>query len=99
MNTPTNFKELIDIFIELIRAALPVIFGLALLVFLWGLAKFIFKVGGDEKAVEDGKNLMKWGIIALFILVSFWSILALVHGDLGFGAFGVPFLPPFLPPQ
>ena len=91
---PSNFKELVDIFIELIQAVLPVIAGLALLVFLWGLAKFIFSVSGDEKAVAEGKNLMKWGLIALFILVSFWSIVALVHGDFfGPGLFGVPFLP------
>ncbi len=91
---PTDFKGLVDIFIELIQAVLPVIAGLALLVFLWGLAKFIFSVSGDEKAVGEGKNLMKWGLIALFILVSFWAIIELVHGDIfGLGLFGVPFLP------
>ena len=90
---PNNFSDLIDVFIELIQAALPVIAALALLVFLWGLVKFIFRVSGDEKAVDEGKSLMKWGLIALFILVSFWSILALVHSDLDFGWFGVPFLP------
>ena len=94
MNTPNNFSDLVDIFIELIQAVLPVIAALALLVLLWGLAKFIFKIGGDEKALGEGKNLMKWGLIALFILVSFWSILALVHSDLGFRSFGIPFLPP-----
>lgn len=68
--------------------------GLALLVFFWGLAKFIFKVGEDEKAVADGKNLMKWGIIALFVLVSFWSIILLVYQDVGFGSIlYYPYLP------
>ena len=71
MTTPSNFKELADILIDLIRTALPVITGLALMVFFWGLAKFIFRLGGDEKAVEEGKKLMLWGLIALFILLSF----------------------------
>ena len=91
---PQNLRELIEIFLNLISAALPVLVGLALLVFLWGLAKFIFKVGGDEKAVADGKNLIKWGLIALFILVSFWAIIGFFYEDLGFGYFvGLPFLP------
>lgn len=87
---------MVNILLELINALLPVIAGLALLVFLFGLAKFIFRVGGSEgeKSVTDGKNLMKWGLIALFILLSFWAIISLVHSDLGFGStLGLPFLP------
>ncbi len=94
MRTPTNFSELVYIFVDLIRTAVPVIAGLALLVFIWGLVKFIFRVGGDEKAVEDGKNLMKWGLIALFVMVSFLAILAFVYRDLGFREpFGGTYLP------
>lgn len=96
MNPPTNFKDLVGIFVDLIRTALPVIEGLAFLVFLWGLVKFIFRIGGEEKAVADGKNLMKWGLIALFVLVSFSAILAFVYGDIGFNRpFGLPLLPPY----
>jgi len=96
MSTPSNLKELVDIFLDLIRTALPVIAGLALLVFIWGLVKFIFHVSGDEKAVEEGKNLMKWGLIALFVLVSFMAILAFVYRDIGFSrTFGLPLLPPY----
>jgi len=94
MRTPTNFSELVGIFVDLMRTAVPVIAGLALLVFIWGLVKFIFRVGGDEKAVEDGKNLMKWGLIALFVMVSFLAILAFVYRDLGFSEpFGGTYLP------
>ncbi|MDO8590306.1 MAG: hypothetical protein Q7R69_03505 [bacterium] len=96
MNPPSDFKGLVDIFIDLIRTALPVIASLALLVFLWGLVKFIFRVGGDEKAVEEGKNLMKWGLIALFVLSSLMAILAFAYRDIGFSRpFGLPLLPPY----
>lgn len=91
---PQNLRELIEIFLNLINAVLPVLAALALLVFFWGLAKFIFKVGGDEKAVADGKNLIKWGLLALFLLVSFWAIIGFFYEDLGFGRFlGIEFLP------
>ena len=62
-----------------------IVMGLALLAFFWGLAKFIFAVGGDEKAVGAGKTLMLWGVIALFIMVCVVGILAFFEE-----AFGLP---------
>jgi len=47
----------------------------ALLIFLWGLMRFIFRVGGDEKAVTEGKNIMIWGVVSLFVMVSIWGII------------------------
>ena len=91
---PTTFGQLINIFLDLIRTAIPVLVGVALLVFLWGLAKFIFRIGGDEKAVSEGRNLIVWGLIAIFVMVSVWGIIEFVSKDIGFThTFGLPFLP------
>ena len=68
-------RNLIDTLIFLVVA-------IALLVFMWGLAKFIFKVGGDEKAVADGKRLMIWGTIALFVMLSIWGIIRFVRNEI-----------------
>lgn len=80
----TDFSSLIKVFLDLIKLAIPVVAGLALLVFFWGLAKFIARVGGDEKAVKEGRDLMFWGILALFVMVSFWGIMAFLSGQFGF---------------
>lgn len=91
---PKTFGELLDIFLNLIEAIIPVIAGLALLVFFWGLAKFIMNVSGDAKAVAEGKKLMIWGLIAIFIMVSIWGILSFFSGELGFDAsLTLPLLP------
>ncbi|MEX0932473.1 MAG: hypothetical protein WDZ61_01075 [Parcubacteria group bacterium] len=91
---PTNFSDLVRIIINLINPLLILIAGLALLAFFWGLAKFIFRVGGDEKAVDEGKRLMVWGLIGLFVMVSFLGIISLLYDDLGFTRpFGIPLLP------
>ena len=81
---PQNFTDLVNVFIGVIKVALPVLFGLAFLVFFWGLVKFIFRVGGDESAVKEGKPLMIWGLVTLFILVSFVAIIAFFYRDIGF---------------
>lgn len=91
---PKTFDELIGIFLDLIGVIIPVIASLALLVFFWGLAKFIMNVSGDAKAVAEGKNLMIWGFIAIFIMVSIWGILSALSGEVGFDpSLTLPLLP------
>ncbi len=87
-----TFKDFIDIFLDLIKITIPVIAGLTLLTFFWGLVKFIMAVGGDEKAIEEGKSLMIWGILGLFVMVSIWGILHFLTDQFGFG-YVVPLLP------
>jgi len=60
-----------------------ILIGVALIVFFWGLVKFIIRPGGDEKAVEGGKRLMIWGVVALFVMLSVWGIVGLVQRNLG----------------
>ena len=59
----------------------PVITGLALLFFLWGLTKFIRKAG-DEKAYEEGRNIVIWGIVSLAVMVSVWGIVKILQRSL-----------------
>ena len=89
----TDFKNFVCIIVDLIDQLVPVVASLSLLVFLWGLAKFILK-SGNEDAVEEGKNLMIWGTIALFVMICIWGILSFFYGDFGLsGVFGIPQLP------
>jgi|SRR3989338_322212 len=78
----TGIKDLIIAVGGLINPLIVILVGAALLVFFWGLAKFIFRVGGDEKAVEGGKRLMIWGLIALFIMISVWGIIRFMQNAL-----------------
>ena len=78
----TSLTDLIRAVGSLINIALPILVAIALLVFFWGLVKFISRVGGDEKAVEEGRNTMIWGIIALFVMISVWGIIYFVKREL-----------------
>lgn len=91
---PRTFVDIINIFLDLIQLTIPVIAGLALLVFFKGLAAFIAKAG-DEKNHAEGRNLMVWGLIALFVMISVWGIIRFVYTDIGFTNFGLPLLPPY----
>jgi hypothetical protein len=59
--------------INLINQAVILVVALALLFFFWGLAKFIFNADNVEKRSE-GKSVMVWGVIALFVMLFVWQI-------------------------
>lgn len=60
----------------------PLIFGLALLFFLWGVLK-AFVIKGDEDSRSEGKQYMVWAIAGLVVMVSLWGIVNLLAGALG----------------
>ncbi len=63
----------------------PVLFAVAFIVFLWG-AFTTFILGANEAdAKEKGKNLMLYGLIGFFVMVSIWGLVNLMTGSLGFG--------------
>jgi len=89
---PQNFGQLINLFLDLIYALVPLIVGLSLLVFLRGLALFVWSAGDTTKH-EEGRKIMIWGTIGLFVMFSLWGILRFAYGDFGFSrSFGIPVL-------
>lgn len=77
MNLPTsslNFEGLVGQLVGLINAAVPVLAGIALLIFFWGLVKYIYN-SSDAKAHGDGKDLIIWGLVAIFVIFSLWGII------------------------
>lgn len=77
-----GLRGLIDDFKGLVDLVIPIVVSIALLAFFWGLVKFIAKAS-DEKSHEEGKNIMKWGLIALFVMVSVWGIVNFIQRNLG----------------
>jgi uncharacterized membrane protein HdeD (DUF308 family) len=62
---------------EIIQNIIPIVIGLALLVFLWGVFKYIF--AGDATAKKESIQYITWGIIALFVMVSIWGLVILLQ--------------------
>ncbi len=63
----------------------PVLFAVAFVVFLWG-AFYTFIVGAnDEEVKTKGKNLMLWGLIGFFVMVSIWGLVNILTGTISFG--------------
>ncbi len=80
----TTIEDIIDLFGRVVASLIPIATGLALLFFIWALAKFILNADNDEER-KKGKQQMMWGIVALFVLVSIWGIVGFIGRTLGVG--------------
>ena len=90
-----SVQSLVYAFGLLLKNLIPTAVAVALLFFFWGLAKFI-RASGDEKAIEEGKRTMIWGVVALFVMVSVWGLVYLLQNTLlgGSPTYNLPFQQP-----
>jgi len=79
----SNIGDLLTSFGNLVSAALPIVVGIALLGFFYGLAMFIFNAGKDEAKRAEGRSIMIYGIIGLFVMVSVWGLVNFVGSAFG----------------
>ena len=74
-----------------LNALVGLFITLAIVVFFWGLVKYIWSVGGSEDKSE-GLQIMMYGVIAIFVMVSIWGIIRLLQNT-----FGVQSTDPIIP--
>jgi hypothetical protein len=67
---------------NVIDLAIPVVTGLALIGFFWGLTQYVFQ-SGDEEAQDEGKNKMIAGVVALFMIAAIGGIIELLQQAFG----------------
>jgi hypothetical protein len=66
------------------NVAVPLLFAIAFIVFIWGVFQYFIAGGHDEEKRETGKSLMLWGIIGFFIMVSVWGLVNILRGTFNF---------------
>ncbi len=81
-----NFKDITDLinFVSctLADSVIPLLVGIAVVAFVYGIIKFFLNPDNEEKR-KQGKSYMLWGIIALFVMVSFWGLVGILGGTFG----------------
>lgn len=73
-----NLNNLLTSLGRLINSALPIVVALGLLAFFWGLVRYIFSEKKDES-----RDLMIWGIVAIFVMVSVWGLVRFIGNAFG----------------
>jgi hypothetical protein len=77
-----NVTEIITWGTCLIGAIIPLLTALATVYFIWGVVEFI-KNSDNEAKRKEGRARLTWGIVALFVMVSVWGIVAILRGTFG----------------
>ena len=67
---------------EIINPIIVLLFGLSLVLFLWGGFKFI-RDADSEDGRTIGKSSLIWGIVGMVIMASVYGILRLVTASFG----------------
>lgn len=62
----------------------PVLFAIAFIVFLYGAFQTFIVGATSDEAKEKGKNLMLWGLIGFFVMVSIWGLVNILTGTVSF---------------
>ncbi len=75
-----GIKSLISTAGGVIQALIPIVIGLAVLVFLWGVLKYV--LASSDAGKGEGRTFMLWGIIALFVMVSVWGLVNILRDSL-----------------
>lgn len=81
-----SFREFASSLIDLANYVMPLLIGLALVVFLYGMVKYVGSASSEANKT-DGKEIIVWGVLALSVMVGMWGFIAIVRTFF----FGEPF--------
>jgi heme/copper-type cytochrome/quinol oxidase subunit 2 len=73
LGNTSGLGGVLDFIGNVITAVIPLIIGVAVLLFLFGVLKYVTN-GGDPEKRTEARNTMIWGIIAIFVMVSVWGL-------------------------
>lgn len=71
----------------------PLLFAVAFIVFLWGVADSYILSRGSEEKIEHGHRLILWGILGFVIMISLWGLVNVVSNTFGLAGAPQPGLP------
>ncbi len=77
-----NITEILNAIKNIVSNLIPIIFALILIYFFWGLAKFVLN-SGDEDARTNGRQMMIWGLVALFVASAVWGLTKFIGDAIG----------------
>jgi fumarate reductase subunit D len=72
-----DFETFMGTLQSVIAGAVPIIISFGVVVLLWGIVKYIRAADQPQKR-EEGRQLIVYGIISVFVMVSMWGLINLI---------------------
>jgi Type IV secretion system pilin len=67
-----DFPGLVSTLTTWLNSLVPLIFGVAMIVFLWGVVRYV--IASDVKSKADGRTFIIYGVIGLGVMLSVWGL-------------------------
>ena len=80
MSTIDDFLRKLDAVI--VNPLIYLLFGVALIVFLWGVVQYLVS-NDSEEGRTTGKRHILWGVVGMFIMASAFGILHIIVNTFG----------------
>lgn len=81
-------------FLYLINNVLvPLLFAIAFIAFLWGIAKAYIISGGNEEERQKGHQILLWGLVGFVVMISLWGLVNIISNTFGLSGYRAPLTP------
>lgn len=87
-----KFIDIVRIFVNLLEVIVYALMSFSLLVFLYGLSRYMLGAGDDSKR-EESRTYIIYGIIGLFVMIAMWGLVGVLTSTfIPTGGVGIPVL-------
>lgn len=91
LSAGSSVKNIIDYATCILaKSVVPLLFALASVAFVWGIIQYFLNPTNEENR-KKGKSFMIWGLVALFVMLTMWGLVAILSNTF-FGQ-GTVFIP------
>ncbi|MDP3735355.1 MAG: hypothetical protein Q8R39_02930 [bacterium] len=74
----TGVLAILTSILYIVDSAIPALLAVALFFFLFGLLKSLI-YSGSEDAQKEGRRFMVYGVVTLFVMLSVWGLVGVLH--------------------
>ncbi len=78
---------------DYLNSLIPLIIGIAVVAFLYGVVRYIYS-GGDEEKRQEGIKFITYGIVGLAVMTSVWALVSIISVTFTGTTPGVPQITP-----
>ena len=95
----SNVESIIDKLKGIVSGGLAgLLMSVVFIVFMISIITFLWKRrSGDDKGMNDAKNMLGWSVIAMFVMVAIWGLVVFLSQTFGVGLGGQVDKPATLP--
>ena len=76
-----NFTSFANKLAGIANVIIPFLIGVAFVAIIWGIFRYVQSAGDAEK-IAEGRKVIVYGIVAMFLMLSFWGFVMIITNTL-----------------